>query len=164
MADVLSIKLAGVSELKQALSEAATTIRTKAVRGALREAGKVIQAAARASAPVLKVPTVRRNAGTVKRNILVRASKFARQAGDEGVYINVRGIRGKARVKKLGRGGAKNPNDPYYWRFLEFGTRKMAARPFLRPAATSKGPEAIQKFMASVVPQIEKLNARVKSK
>lgn len=164
MADALSIKLDGVDELKRALAEAATTIRTKAVRGALREAGKVIQAAARAAAPVLAVPTKTRTPGTVKKNILVRASKFARQAGDEGVYINVRGIRGKARVKKLGRGGAKNPNDPYYWRFLEFGTRKMAARPFLRPAATSKGPEAIQKFMASVVPQIEKLNARVKAK
>lgn len=164
MVDVLSIKLDGVADLKAALAEAAVQIRTKAVRGALREAGKVIQVAARAAAPVLKVPTVRRNVGTVKKNILVRASKFARQAGDEGVYINVRGIRGRARVKKLGRGGAKNPNDPYYWRFLEFGTRKMAARPFLRPSAASKGPEAIQKFMDSVVPQIEKLNARRRSK
>lgn len=25
--------------------------------------------------------------------------------------------------------------DAYYWRFLEFGTVKMAARPFIRPAA-----------------------------
>lgn len=164
MADVLSVRLDGVEDLKAALVDASRQIRTRAVRNALREAGKVIQTAARAAAPVLKVPTSRRNVGTVKKNILVRASKFARQAGDEGVYINVRGIRGKARVRKLGRGGAKNPNDPYYWRFLEFGTRKMAARPFLRPAATSKGPEAIQKFMDSVVPQIEKLNARVKSK
>lgn len=164
MADYLSVKLDGVAELKAALAEAAVTIRTRAVRGALREAGKVIQTAARAAAPVLKVPTARRNVGTVKKNILVRASKFARQAGDEGVYINVRGIRGKARVKRLGRGGARNPNDPYYWRFLEFGTRKMVARPFLRPAATGKGEEAIAKFMQSVVPQIEKLNTRVRSK
>ena len=164
MADVLSVRLDGVEDLKAALIDASRQIRTRAVRNALREAGKVIQTAARAAAPVLKVPTSRRNVGTVKKNILVRASKFARQAGDEGVYINVRGIRGKARVKKLGRGGARNPNDPYYWQFLEFGTRKMAARPFLRPAATSKGPEAIRKFMDSVVPQIEKLNARKPSK
>ena len=164
MADVLSVRLDGVEDLKVALADGSKQIRTRAVRNALREAGKVIQAAARAAAPVLKVPTSRRNAGTVKKNILVRASKFARQAGDEGVYINVRGIRGKARVKKLGRGGARNPNDPYYWQFLEFGTRKMAARPFLRPAATSKGLEAIRMFMEAVVPQIEKLNARVVSK
>lgn len=162
MADGLTIKLEGIDELKRALAEAAVSIRTKAVRGALREAGKVIQAAARSAAPVLAVPTARRTPGTVKRNIVVRASKFARQAGNEGVYVNVRGIRGSARVKRLGKAGASNPNDPYYWRFVEMGTRKMAARPFLRPAASSKGQEAIDKFMQSVVPQIEKLNNRAK--
>lgn len=163
MADTIEVKLVGIEDLKRALADAPKQIRTKAVRGALREAGKVIQSAARAAAPVLAVPTPRRKPGTVKKNIVVRASKFARQTGDEGVYINVRGIRGKARVAKLGRAGAANPNDPYYWRFVEMGTKKLAARPFLRPAAESKGQEAIDKFMTSVIPQIEKLNNRVKS-
>lgn len=162
MADGLIVKLDGVEDLKRALSEAAADIRKKAVRGALREAGKVIQGAARATAPVLLVATPTRKPGTVRRNIVVRASKFARQAGNEGVYINVRGIRGRARVARLGRAGANNPNDPFYWRFLELGTKKMAARPFLQPAAASKGDEAISKFMQSVVPQIEKLNRRKK--
>lgn len=160
MADGVTVRLEGVDELKRALADAAASIRKKAVRGALREAGKVIQAAARVSAPVLAVPKKGRAAGTVRKNIVVRASKFARRAGDEGVYISVRGIRGAARVKKYGRAGAMNPNDPYYWRFLEFGTRKMAARPFMRPAAASKGAEAINRFMQSVVPQIEKLNEK----
>lgn len=164
MADTIEVKLIGIEDLKRALAEASKDIRTKAVRGALREAGKVIQAAARAAAPVLSVPTPRRKPGTVKKNIVVRASKFARQSGDEGVYINVRGIRGKARVAKLGKAGATNPNDPYYWRFIEMGTKKLAARPFLRPAATSQGEAAIDKFMQSVIPQIEKLNNRVKAK
>lgn len=163
MADALQIKLEGVDELKRALAGAAVHIRTRAVRSALREAGKVIQAASRAAAPVLAVPTKRRLPGTVKRNIVVRASKFARAAGDEGVYVNVRGIRGKARVRRLGKAGASNPNDPFYWRFVELGTRKMAARPFLRPAAESKGQEAINTFMRSVVPQIEKLNAKTRT-
>jgi HK97 gp10 family phage protein len=162
MADGVTVKLEGVADLKRALAEAAADIRRKAVRGALREAGKVIQAAARAAAPVLMVPTPYRKPGTIKRNIVVRASKFARRSGDEGVYINVRGIRGKARAAKLGKAGAKNPNDPYYWRFVELGTKKMAARPFLRPAADRQGDAAIRKFMASVVPQIEKLNQRKK--
>lgn len=164
MADVLTVKLEGIDELKRALADASVKIRTKAVRGALREAGKVIQAAARAAAPVLSVPTKTRTPGTVKKNIVVRASKFAKQAGNEGVYINVRGIRGKARVKRLGRAGATNPNDPFYWRFLEFGTRKMTARPFLVPAAKAQGEAAIAKFMQSVIPQIEKLNARASRK
>lgn len=160
MADGFEVKLEGVDDLKRALAEASSTIRKKAVRGALREAGKVIQAAARAAAPVLSVPTKNRKPGTIKRNIVVRASKFARQAGSEGVYVSVRGIRGQARVKRFGKAGAANPNDPYYWRFQELGTRKMAARPFMRPAAESKGGEAVNKFMQSVIPQIEKLNKR----
>ena len=158
MADVLQIRLEGVEQLKVALAGASEKIRKQAVRGALREAGKVIQGAARATAPVLAVPTKRRASGTVKRNIVVRASKFARRAGDEGVYINVRGIRGRARVARLGRAGANNPNDPFYWRFLEFGTRKMAARKFLANAAGAKGEEAVRIFMDRVVPQIERLN------
>lgn len=158
MADGFSVKI-DVTDVKRALSEASSTIRTKAVRGALREAGKVIQGAARASAPVLSAPTKNRKPGTIKRNIVVRNSKFARQAGNEGVYVSVRGINAK-RARKLGKAGATNPNDPYYWKFLEMGTKKMAARPFMRPAAETKAAEAVNKFMQSVIPKIEKLNRR----
>lgn len=160
MADGFTIKLEGVEELKRAMSDASAKIRTQAVRGALRKAGRVIQAEARLLAPVLKVPVKTRRPGTVKRNIVVRASRFARQVGDEGVYVNVRGLRGRARVAKLGRAGANNPNDPYYWRFVELGTRKMAAMSFLRPAADRRGEEAIRTFMGDVVPQIERLNRK----
>ncbi|MNV89190.1 hypothetical protein D3C71_1834640 [compost metagenome] len=31
-----------------------------------------------------------------------------------------------------------------YWRYLEFGTKKMAAKPFLTPAAEANGPQAAQ--------------------
>lgn len=162
MADELMVL--GIEDVKRALNQAGKTIRVKAVRGALREAGKVFQAAARAASPVLAVPTKRRKSGTVKRNIVVRNSKFAKQKGNEGVYVSVRGIRGSARVRKLGKAGASNPNDPFYWRFLELGTRKMAAKPFMRPAATHNSQRAVSVFMAAVVPQINKLNNRVKSK
>ncbi len=160
--DSILVKLEGVDELKAAMANAAAQIRKKAVRAALRKAARVIQDDARVRAPVLMVPTPYRATGTVKRRITVRASKFARKTGDEGVYINVRPLRGKAQVTKFGRAGAKNPNDPFYWYFLEFGTRKMADRRFLRPAAESKGNQAISVFMQSVIPQIERLNSRVR--
>lgn len=161
MADGITVKLEGVDELKKALENASKQIRTKAVRAALRKAGQVISRQAKQSAPVLQVPTKTRKTGTVKKAIVVRGSKYARQNGDEGVFVSVRPLRG-ARQKKLGKAGAKNTNDPYYWRFLEFGTRKMQARPFLRKAADEKGREAIDAFMNSVIPQIEKLNAKGK--
>lgn len=158
MADEISIKVGGFDDLRRALGEAPRLIRVKAVRSALRKAGNIIKKTAQAAAPVLVVPTKRRATGTVRRAIAVRNSKFARQAGDEGVFIGVRPLRG-SRQKTLGRAGANNPNDPFYWRFLEFGTKKMSARPFLSPA-TSKSSEAVSVFMQSVIPQIEKLNER----
>ena len=161
MADGVTVKLEGVDALNKALAEATKQIRTKAVRAALRKAGQVISKEAKQAAPVLSAPTKTRKPGTVKKAIAVRASKFARQAGNEGVFINVRPLRG-SRQKTLGKAGAKNPNDPFYWRFQEFGTVKMKARPFLSPAAESKGNEAIKTFMDSVIPQIEKLNAKAR--
>ena len=161
MADGVTVKLEGVDALIKALAEATKQIRTKAVRAALRKAGQVISKEAKQAAPVLSAPTKTRKPGTVKKAIAVRASKFARQAGNEGVFINVRPLRG-SRQKTLGKAGAKNPNDPFYWRFQEFGTVKMKARPFLSPSAESKGNEAIKTFMDSVIPQIEKLNTKAK--
>lgn len=182
--DGITVKLEGVEELKRALAGAAKTIRTRAVRNSLRAAGRVIQSAAKAAAPVIPAPTKTRTPGTVKKAISVRASKFARQAGEEGVFIGVRPLRG-SRQKKFGKAGAANPNDPYYWRFVEFGTKahEIKARPgkflawggkfarlvkhpgikgrrFLTATATDKGQEAIAMFMQSVIPQIEKLNER----
>lgn len=169
MADGVFVKLEGIDELKRRLAQATKTIRVKAIRSSLKKAGAVISKEAKRAAPVLTVPTKTRKAGTVKRAIAVRNSKFARQHGDEGVFVGVRPLRG-SRQKKLGKAGAKNPNDPYYWKFLEFGTKKMSARNlggesadgFMRQAATAKGKEAINTFMSSVIPQIEKLNAKAK--
>ena len=167
MADGVTVKLEGIDELKRVMEQASKTIRTKAVRAALKKAGQVISKEAKQSAPVLQVPTKTRKPGTVKKAIAVRTSKFAKQQGDEGVFVGVRPLRG-SRQKKLGKAGAKNPNDPFYWKFLEFGTKKMSARKlsgpnddgFMRQAATDKGKEAIDTFMDQVIPQIEKLNAK----
>lgn len=184
-AEGVTVKLEGVDELKRALADVAKQIRTKAVRGALRQAGSIIKKQAQSNAPILKSPTPNRKPGTIRRNITVRASKFARRNKDEGVYISVRPLRG-SRQKKLGKAGANNPNDPFYWRFLEFGTKAyvikptkgkkflkfggsfarsvkhpgIAAQRFMTRAADHRGKEAIAVFMREVIPQIEKFNAR----
>lgn len=158
MASSVQVSLAGIDELKRAMADASKQIRTKAVRNALRKGARMIANEAKASAPVLVVPTPTRKVGTVKRAIAVRASKFARQAGNEGVFVGVRPLRG-ARQKTLGRAGAKNPNDPFYWRFLEFGTKKMTARPFLSPAAR-KGEQVVRSIIDDIVPQIQRLNTK----
>lgn len=183
--DGITVRLEGVDELKRALAGAGDKIRKNAVRGSLRQAAKVIVTQARANAPVLAAPRKGRASGTIKKNIVARNSKFARRDKNEGVYVSVRPLRG-ARTKKLGRASADNPNDPYYWWFVEFGTRPHTIKPrrgkkflkigsvfvksvkhpgapgkrFMTRAADQKGQEAVAVFLKSVIPQIEKLNAR----
>jgi len=48
----------------------------------------------------------------------------------------------------------------YYWRFLEFGTRKMRAKPFLTPAAEARGPEAAQAMIDGAIAAIERYTKR----
>jgi HK97 gp10 family phage protein len=84
----------------------------------------------------LKAPY--RKPGTVKQAIRVRTSKADRRAGDVGVFVNVR-------PAKAGQRGAKNPNDPFYWRWLEFGTKKMPPAHSCR-SAISALPKALTIF------------------
>ena len=46
------------------------------------------------------------------------------------------GVTGKVIIK----------SDAFYWRFLEYGTIHMAARPFVRPAAESESAPFINRF------------------
>lgn len=143
-----TIRIAGLEDAKRALGELPRKLRFGALRKALRASGRVIQAEARGNAPVLQTATKRRIRGLVRRAITVRASRLASRRGDLGVYVTVRRLSAKQirAGKEAGFGAGQNPRDPFYFRFLELGTRKMAARSFLGPALQSKGAEAAQAF------------------
>lgn len=177
MADDIRLRLNGVDELLAALRALPQVLRGRVLRNSLAAGAREIRDAGKAAAPVLRKPSRRRAVGTIRSNIVVRTSKLARQAGNVGVYVSVRPLRG-ARTKKLGRAGASNPNDPYYWWWQEFGwtpghrkarmraprraaaPRRVPGRRFLTGAARSAGERAIDVFIKDVVPQIEKLNRK----
>jgi HK97 gp10 family phage protein len=142
------IRVEGLEEASRLLSELPRKLRFGAMRKGLRAAGRVIQTEARANAPVLQTATKHRIRGLVRRSITVRASRLARQRGDIGVYVTVRRLTAKQirAGKEEGFGAGKNPRDPFYFRFLEKGTRKMTARPFLGPALQAKSEEATRAF------------------
>lgn len=141
------------------LRDVPIALRKKVLLRALRKGAQIISRDAKAGAPVLKKPAPFRKPGTVKKAISVRTSKVARKSGDVGVFVGVKPLRG-ARQKKLGRAGAKNPNDPYYWRFLEFDTRRGPGKKFLTRAASDKASAALDAAIAEVAPAIEKMDRR----
>lgn len=150
-ADGISVKLTGFDELATKLRAIPVAMRKKVIRNALAAGGRLVRDVARAHAPVLSVPVPYRTAGTVRKAISVRTSKIARRAGDIGVFVNVRPAKGakyatstrkvlgvrvrSTRLVRASQRGARSPHDPFYWRFLEFGTQKMRARSFLAAGA-----------------------------
>ena len=145
------VRIEGLDELKRKLAEVPKAMRKRVLRNALAAGAREVRDVAKRNAPVLTLGTSLkapyRKPGTVKQAIRVRTSKADRRAGDVGVFVNVR-------PAKSGQRGAKNPNDPFYWRFLEFGTKKMPARPFLQ-RATSALPKALAIFEARIAKWIQ---------
>ena len=139
-------RIEGLDNLKRKLAEVPKAMRKRVLRNALAAGAREGRDVAKRNAPVMTMGTSLkapyRKPGTVKQAIRVRTSKADRRAGDVGVFVNVR-------PAKAGQRGAKNPNDPFYWRFLEFGTKKMPAKPFLQ-RATSALPKALTIFQERI--------------
>lgn len=181
MAGEFRFRVQGVADLTQALRDLTPKLRVRALRNALAAGARIFRDDARRLAPVISASSsaVRRGwrkPGTLKRAIVVRTSKRDRRAGNVGVFVNVR-------PAKAGNRGAKNPNDPFYWRWVEFGWNhalasdgagnigKRARRRLLRTGAAKRTPgvaflrrasdkhaEALRKIEQTLGPQIRKLN------
>ncbi len=100
---------------------------------ALRRMGARIQKAAKDRVPV--------RSGALRDNIIVvRKDKRRLRRGEEGVDVTVRAKAKKykesGRNRLAAQAGSKylDYGPLFYARFIEFGTSKMQAKPFLRPA------------------------------
>lgn len=118
MGQWFEIKLEGAKELEKKLKSLEPKIAKKLVRQSLRKAAKPILAVARTKCPV--------DTGTLKKSIKIRAMR--RKKNSFGVLVGT--------ALKWFTG------DTFYGAFVEFGTSKMSARPFMRPAFDEKKGEA----------------------
>lgn len=143
-------QIRGFDDLAAKLREIPKAMRKRVLRNALAAGGRLVRDTARANAPVLQASVPYRTPGLLRKQIVVRTSKVARRAGDLGVFVNVR-------PAKSGERGAKSRLDPFYWRFVNFGTKKMAARPFLSNAA-GRLPAALAVFQEQVGRWIARVN------
>lgn len=134
-----------------------------AARRALRRGANVVLKDARERAARLDDP---QTAESISRNLTVRGGGSRRERRAGGVMMRV-GIRGGARdMSKYGevkgRGKGNPGGDTFYWRFLEFGTQKMVARPFMRPALQNNTQAATDAFSQALGTEIDKELAKVK--
>lgn len=131
------------------------------MRAALFKAAKPMRDDAIARAPV--------DTGNLKANVyLYRDRNPAAVGANERYIIGVRQKRRKyARTqlnRRLGRIGKSFAlrGDAYYWWFVEFGTEKMTAHPFLRPAFESGKAAFVSTFAAELAKGVNAAARRAK--
>ncbi|HEY0290691.1 MAG TPA: HK97-gp10 family putative phage morphogenesis protein [Pseudomonas sp.] len=165
MADTVEFKLDGLGSLISKLESVSYDLKRKGGRSALRKAAAVISAKVKEGAKRVD------DSGTVEdisKNITIRwSSKLFRSTGNLGFRVGVLGGAkeyNNIHTRKGGRrgtyavgGDAGNPGgDTFYWRFVEFGTSKVAARPFMRPALADSISEATAVFISEYEKAIDR--------
>lgn len=151
----MMLGLDGLLEALKALPPAVTSKNGGPARVALAKGARVIRDDARDRAPVGKT-------GDLKKNIVMKRDGNPQRSGaNERYTVGVRGgakkfANTKRNVRK-GRAGKeyKTDGNTYYWRFKEFGTEKMPAEPFLRPAFESQKERALAVITDTLAKGIE---------
>jgi HK97 gp10 family phage protein len=153
MPRVETVRIEGLAQLDRALRELPQRIANRGLRASVYAGAKVIRDEARARAPkaAQSLGPKQPPPGTLKRAVIMKHIRELSGGGRQTFYVLVR--HGK-QYRKQGKRGQLS-QDAWYWRFLEFGTRHMVARPFLRPALASRRQEALQAIRQRLAQRIE---------
>jgi len=157
MADGVEFSITGLDSLLGKLDSVSYDIRRKGGRAALRKAAQLVVRKAKEGAERIDDKSTGR---AISDNIALRWNgKLFKQAGDLGFRIGV--LHGAV----LKDGGDLSPNSPTpHWRLIEFGTEKMAAAPFMRPALANSISEVTNTFATEYEKSIDRAIRRAAKK
>ena len=130
------LTMTGGPQLEAALRDLGGKIAGRLGENAVRAGARVIANKAR------KTAAFHDRTGTLRKSIRV-LREIDRRAGERTAYAGTR---------------------VYYANFLEFGTSRMAAKPFLRPAADEGAQEAVDKLAANLGAGIERETAKYRGR
>lgn len=135
------ITLTGFEQVYKALNELPEKLQKKALREAVKKGGEFLADRMAERAPV--------RTGNLRESVKAFRASFSRSSARIKVGPEVVDKKKALRQRAAGKVVAE-VNDGYYAKFLEFGTVKMAARPFMRPALDASD-EAIVKIIEEAV-------------
>jgi HK97 gp10 family phage protein len=137
MADSVTMHVSGLKELTERMRAMGPDINRKALRSAVGAAAGLIRDQAKATNPD---DTGRTDRALYAKQIREKSSDF-----QQTYYVGVRS----------GKGERKKNRDAWYWRLVEFGTLKMPARPFMRPAFESQKFKAVDLIAARIARRLK---------
>lgn len=151
----VTIKVEGLKELDEKLGKIDHKMRGKALDKAISHGLRPMHAKAKKYAALAKEPhTMQYGKGevTVQPGLLksaIRRRKLNKKELSQHKYSTATAI-------YIGK-GTKQKLYPRYWHFIEYGTRKQAAQPFIRPAYDAHKDEAVQRFKSKLSEEISKI-------
>lgn len=146
MADGIDFKLTGFKELGAKLQAMGPKIAKNGLRASAFAGAAIVRDAAK------RTTAFQDRTGTLRANMIAVKSRSGSKSDVEVKYrVTVRAKEhiskkvARARTAKgIGRIKGRPVTAKLVGRFLEFGTSKMAKRPFLRPALFNNAPRAIE--------------------
>lgn len=155
-----TVHIDGLKELDRALQQLPDRIASNGLRASVYAGAKVVRDEAKLRAPkaAKSLGPDQPPPGTLKRSVIMKQIRELSGQDRQTFFVTVR--HGK-KYRKQGKKGNLS-QDAWYWRFIEFGTRKMAARPFLRPALDSKRVEAAMAMKKRLQERIAKAAAELR--
>lgn len=145
MAKSFTIKVDGLADLGARMKGLSKDVNTRIGRAATAAGAGVIRKSAQAKVPV--------DTGNLKKNIIVKRIPQGESSLTSEHIVTVR--QGKLTDKQKGAG----LQDAYYGRFVEHGTSKMPARPYLRPAYDQDKQKAVDAIKARIEARLKKVGA-----
>ncbi|CAO3303905.1 MULTISPECIES: HK97-gp10 family putative phage morphogenesis protein [unclassified Pseudomonas] len=157
MADGVEFSILGLDGLLGKLSAVSVDVRHKGGRAALRKAAQVVVRKAKEGAERIDDKATGRS---ISDNIALRWNgRLFKRTGDLGFRIGV--LHGAV----LKDGGDLSTNAPTpHWRLIEFGTEKMPAAPFMRPALADSISEVTNTFVTEYEKAIDRAIRRAAKK
>lgn len=143
-------EIKGLAEVMKKLEGLGPDLRKKALRHGVGRAASIVRKAATQAAP--------KDTGDMRKNIRVQfASKTSKRIGGIAFRIGVRGGAQSpgaevkfATTRKGKKSATATGSATWYWRLVEFGTQKMPARPFMRPALANNVSRVIDSIAQNV--------------
>lgn len=156
-------ELIGLDGLLDQFKRLSANMTEKTARRMVATAGGIVRKEAKA----LALSQGLKQTGTLVRNIAIKREKNVPE-GVEQYHLGVRHGRELRRAKidklflvknKSGRVVWKRRDDPFYWRFLEFGTKHINPYRFINQALINKRQEAIDAMLKRLERDLERSGA-----
>ena len=145
MAKSVTVKVDGLAELGMRMKSLSEDVNKKIGRAGVAAGAGLIARAARAKAPV--------DTGNLRKNIITKRIPPGESTLTSEYIVTVR--QGKLTQKQR----AKGLEDAFYGRFVEHGTAKTAAQPFLRPAYDENKMKAVETIKERIAARLAKAGA-----